>query len=70
MRCSNLLLLLMVLTACVAAYAQTPSHGLGRAPSEKEIRAWDITISAQGKGLPHGSGSAKEGAKVYAQRCA
>lgn len=59
----------MVLTACVAAHAQTPFHGLGRAPSEEEIRDWDITISPQGKGLPHGRGSAKEGAKVYAQRC-
>lgn len=70
-RCSpSLLVLLMVPAACVAAHAQTPTYGLGRTPGEEEIRAWDITISPQGKGLPHGSGTAKEGAKVYAQRCA
>ena len=71
MRCFlDLLVPLMVLASCVAALAQTPVYNLGRTPSDEEIRAMDITISPSGKGLPPGSGTAKEGAKIYAQQCA
>ncbi len=73
MRCfHNLLVPLMVLVPLcgIAAMAQSPAYNLGRAPSEEEIRAMDITISPNGKGLPPGSGTTKEGAKIYAQRCA
>ena len=56
---------------CVAALAQGPSFSnVGRTPSEAEIRAWDIEISIDGKGLPPGSGTAKEGAGIYAKKCA
>ena len=70
MRWSNVLVPVMALAACVAALAQEPTYKLGRTPSDGEIRAWDIAISPDGKDLPPGSGTAKEGAKVYAQRCA
>src|SRR5262249_6378064 len=39
-------------------------------PSEEKIRAGDIAISPTGKELPPGSGSAKEGTQLYAQKCA
>ena len=61
---------LMALAAAVAVLAQTRTYNLGKAPTEEEIRAWDITISSDGKGLPPGSGTAKEGAKLYEQKCA
>src|SRR3989337_1603024 len=74
MRCSpNLLVPVMALfagVACVAAQAQTPTYNRGRTPSEEEIRAWDIAVGPEGKELPPGSGTAKEGAQVYAQKCA
>ena len=70
MRLLNLLMPVMAVAACVTALAQTPTYHLGRTPSTEEIRAWDIAISPDGKELPPGSGTAKEGAKVYAQRCA
>jgi hypothetical protein len=60
----------MALGACVAALAQTPTHHLGRTPSAEEIRAWDIAIGPAGKELPPGSGTVKEGANIYAQKCA
>lgn len=44
--------------------------GLGHRPSEEQIRAWDIDVTPFGDGLPPGRGSAKEGAKVYAVKCA
>src|SRR5262249_52671691 len=54
----------------VVASAQSPTYGLGRTPTAEEIRAVDIAISPDGKELPPGSGSAKEGAPLYKQKCA
>ena len=71
MRCFlNLLVPMIALTACVAALAQGPTYKMGRTPSAEETRAWDIAIGPEGKELPPGSGTAKEGTKIYAQRCA
>ncbi|HEX9397874.1 MAG TPA: cytochrome c [Burkholderiales bacterium] len=51
-----------------AACAETPH--LGRALSAAELAAWDISILPDGNGLPPGSGTAAQGAAVYAQKCA
>ena len=56
--------------AAVAALAQTPTYKVGRTPSAEEIRTWDTAIGPEGKELPPGRGTAQEGAKVWAQRCA
>ena len=50
------------------AFAQ--SYGVGRTATPEEIRAWDIAISPTGQELPPGHGTAKEGAPVFAQKCA
>ena len=62
--------LVMTFGLCLIAWAQSPTYGLGKTPTAEEIRAWDIAISPDGKELPPGSGSAKEGAELYAQKCA
>src|SRR5438105_3903082 len=62
--------LLVTVGLCQPGWAQSPTYGLGKTPSAEEIRAWDIAISPDGKELPPGSGSAKEGAPLYAQKCA
>jgi mono/diheme cytochrome c family protein len=50
--------------------AQTPDYkNVGRAPSEQEVQAMDIAIGTDGKELPPGSGSAKEGAKIFKAKC-
>lgn len=54
----------------VAGAAQTPSSGLGRFPTEAELRALDVDVMPDGRGLPPGSGSAADGRAIYAQRCA
>jgi hypothetical protein len=54
----------------IAAPAQTAGYGIGRVATPQEIQAWDISITPDGKGLPPGSGTANEGAKLYAQKCA
>jgi S-disulfanyl-L-cysteine oxidoreductase SoxD len=71
MRCwLNFLGLLAAVAVSTVALGQTANYNLGRAPTDAEIRAWDITVSSDGKGLPPGSGTAKDGAKFYAQKCA
>jgi cytochrome c len=71
MRCSNLLLLMAgVIAVCNMAAAQMPDYkNVGRTPTEEEIRAWDISVFPGGKGLPPGSGTAKQGAIIFAQKC-
>lgn len=44
--------------------------GLGRPASPEEIAGWDIAIRPDGKGLPPGKGTAKDGEALYMERCA
>jgi cytochrome c553 len=70
MRCCNLLLPVMALAVSIAALAQAPTYNVGRNPTKAEIQAWDISIGPDGKELPPGSGTAKQGAAIYAKKCA
>ncbi len=64
-----LMAVLTLSTVSDTAQAQAPTYSnVGRAPTEKEIRDWDIIISPDGKELPPGSGNAKEGAWVFVAR--
>jgi cytochrome c len=45
-------------------------YGLGRRPTDDEIRARNIDIAPDGKGLPPGQGTVEQGARVYAAKCA
>jgi S-disulfanyl-L-cysteine oxidoreductase SoxD len=66
------LVLTAVLTLSIVSdtvQAQTPTYpNIGRAPTQKEVRDWDIIISPDGKELPPGSGTAKEGTWVFVAR--
>jgi mono/diheme cytochrome c family protein len=66
----NAVLLAMIMAACAAARAQAPAYKLGTTPTPEQIRAWDITIGNDGKGLPPGKGTADEGEKIYNEKCA
>jgi mono/diheme cytochrome c family protein len=71
MRFSKLLATGIVLLTASASLAQTPSYSnVGRTPTKEEIQAWDIAAGPDGKGLPPGHGTAKEGAPIYATKCA
>jgi S-disulfanyl-L-cysteine oxidoreductase SoxD len=59
---------LAALTLATAVRAQTP--GLGKPITESEIKGWDISILPDGTNLPPGSGTAAQGAPVFAQKCA
>ena len=68
-RFSKLLTATIALSASVTALAQGPTYQLGRVPSQEEIKARDTAISPEGKELPPGRGTAKEGETVYVEKC-
>jgi mono/diheme cytochrome c family protein len=71
MRFSSRLAAGVVLLTATASLAQTPSYSnIGRAPTKEEIQAWDISVGPDGKGLPPGQGTAKDGAPIFAAKCA
>ena len=49
--------------------AQSPTFGLGRTPTPAEIKAMDVDVTPDGRGLPPGSGTAAAGKRVYDSRC-
>jgi len=73
-------ILLCVGTAAIALGCVMPSWsggestgeygGIGRPATDEEMRAWNIDVSSTGEGLPSGQGTAKEGAQVFAAKCA
>jgi S-disulfanyl-L-cysteine oxidoreductase SoxD len=71
MRCFlNLVVPVMIVAAAVAGLAQSRTYNLGTPLSQEEIRAFDFMVGPEGKELPPGRGTAKEGAEVFAKRCA
>jgi S-disulfanyl-L-cysteine oxidoreductase SoxD len=60
--------------AALAACANLPSApgrppAFGAAVSAEEVARWDISIPPSGAGLPKGGGSARQGLKVYEEKC-
>ncbi len=47
-----------------------PPFGLGHAPTEAELRAWDIDVRGDGAGLPPGQGDVRRGEALFAAKCA
>ena len=58
----------LVMSASVAYAADSPNLGTPITPAD--IAAWDTSILPDGRGLPAGSGTAAQGAPIYAQKCA
>ena len=65
-RAGATVLVLVVLGS--AALAQSPN--LGTPVTEADLAAWDISVLPDGTGLPVGSGTPEQGAKVFAAKCA
>jgi S-disulfanyl-L-cysteine oxidoreductase SoxD len=65
---SMLKLLVAIPILFAAGLAAAESHNLGQPVGEAEIKAWDITILPDGTGLPPGSGTSAQGARVYAEK--
>src|SRR5262245_30054685 len=65
--------IVVIAAAALAACAVQPPAGkppaLGTAVSAEEVARWDISIPPSGAGLPKGSGTARQGLKVYEEKC-
>lgn len=55
---------------CAAVAGSESYPGIGRAATPAEVTAWDIDVRPDFLGLPAGSGSVSEGAKIFAAQCA
>jgi S-disulfanyl-L-cysteine oxidoreductase SoxD len=64
---TSLILVIALALGSGAALAQTPK--LGKPIPEADIAAWDISAMPDGTGLPRGSGTPAQGAKIYAEKC-
>ncbi len=71
MRCFlKLTVPVIVLLSYAAVLAQGPTYNLGRTLTAEESRTCCIPITPDGQGLPPGSGTAEQGAPIFAQKCA
>lgn len=65
---------LLSLALAAPVFAQTKKepprqYGLGHAATPEQIAGWDIDVRPDGQGLPPGSGSVKDGEKLYMDKC-
>ncbi len=60
---------LSLIFAAASLLAQSPKYKVGRAPSSDELSSMDISVLADGRGLPAGSGTAAQGKDLYFRRC-
>jgi S-disulfanyl-L-cysteine oxidoreductase SoxD len=65
---------ILVCAACLAfrlsgnsAWAEGPNLGIPIDPAD--IVEWDISVMPDGTGLPPGSGTPAQGARIYAEKC-
>ena len=66
-------LFMLVVAMLVGSYARVVAQDtphLGKAISEADVAAWDISILPDGTGLPAGSGTPDQGSMVFATKCA
>ena len=64
----KLLAALLLVGGAGVALAQSPN--LGQKISEADVKQWDIAILPDGSNLPPGQGTAVEGGKIFAEKCA
>ncbi len=60
-------MLFVITNASLAFGEEGPDLGTEATPAQ--IAAWDVSIGADGAGLPEGSGTAEQGAAIYAVHC-
>src|ERR1700675_2001211 len=58
-----------MLACAVMLAAQSPKYGVGRPPTEDQIRGLGTAIAPDGTGLPEGSGTAAAGRWIFADHC-
>jgi cytochrome c551/c552 len=64
------LLVLALAGASASAVAFENYQGVGRPATPAEVKAWDIDVRPDFKGLPKGSGSVERGQELFEEKCA
>lgn len=59
-----------LIPAAWSADQEDVAYGLGRPATDRDIQPWNIDVSPDGHGLPPGQGSVKQGAQIFATKCA
>lgn len=61
--------ILLLALSCCSAGASAEGAGLGTPVSERDAAAVDFVVMPDGRGLPEGSGGARQGLVVYQREC-
>jgi S-disulfanyl-L-cysteine oxidoreductase SoxD len=61
---------ILVLSLPTLSPAQSKFEGIGRTATSAEVKAWDIDVRPDFKGLPKGQGSVAQGEKLWEAQCA
>jgi cytochrome c len=69
-RFSKSVLVLALFGASTAAVAYDSFKGIGRQATPAEVKAWDIDVRPDFKGLPKGSGNVERGNELFEEKCA
>lgn len=69
-RFSKSIFALALAGAATTGFAFDQYQGLGRAATPAEVKAWDIDVRPDFKGLPKGSGNVDRGMEVFEEKCA
>ena len=69
-RFSKSILVLALLGASTATFAFDNFKGVGRQATPAEVKAWDIDVRPDFKGLPKGSGNVERGQELFEEKCA
>jgi S-disulfanyl-L-cysteine oxidoreductase SoxD len=62
--------LAIVAMAASGVVSAAERYRFGRPATPQEIKGWDIDVSPSGAGLPPGRGDVKQGAAIFAAKCA
>ena len=69
-RFSKTTLVFALFSASTAAFALDNYKGVGRPATPAEVKAWDIDVRPDFKGLPKGSGTVDRGQELFEEKCA
>ena len=69
-RFSKAILVLALFSASTATLAFENFQGVGRQATPAEVKAWDIDVRPDFKGLPKGAGSVDQGQELFEAKCA
>ena len=59
----------LLAAGCIGVLSAAEGPDLGTVAAPEEVAAWNIDIGPDGAGLPPGSGTAADGAALYALQC-